>query len=439
MRIGDYGMGPDEMRTGVEHGYRRRIATLCLRGSRMMHSLSGRRFVGLVLVLATAVMPTWSMTASTALAQPKKGALVGFVTELSGPGSVYGEPALQAAQLAVDEVNSAGGVLGGELKLQVADDATDPNVARQVWEKLVAQGVNVILFRETSAARVAAISVAEKANIPAIYPNDYEGGDCRPIMYVAGEIEPQKLPAYLKWLMDKSANKKVFMIGTDYNWTRITEGMVRKALPTLGAQMVAVEYVPFSTTDFAPLITKIRDSGADILFSGLVGGPNNIAFFKQARAAGLLQQLKAMGNEALDDSTLAAVGAPAQGTFMTASYFESVDTPGNKRFLAALKRKFGSSTKHQGYLSEPSYDAIHLYALAVKQAGTTKAAPVLKALSEVTFTGSPKGTIHMTADRHAAMPIYIAEATSEGAYKVIKSLGVQVPPRQCTPYPPFGM
>jgi branched-chain amino acid transport system substrate-binding protein len=384
-------------------------------------------------------MSAYSFTVSTVLAQPKKGAVIGFVTELSGPGSGYGESAFQAAQLAIDEVNRSGGVLGGELRLEVADDATDPTVARQVWEKLVARGVNVILFRETSAARVAAISVAEKANIPAIYPNDYEGGDCRPIMYVAGEIEPQKLPPYLKWLMEKSTNKKVFMIGTDYNWTRITEGMVRKALPGLGAQMVGVEYVPFETTDFAPLITKIRNSEADVLFSGLVGGPNNIAFFKQSRAAGLLQQLKVVGNEALDDSTLSAVGGAAQGTFMTASYFETIDTPGNKAFLAALKRKFGKDTKHVGYLSEPSYDAVHLYTLAVRRAGTTKTSAVLKALSEVEFKGSPKGTIRMTVDRHAAMPIYIGEATAAGAYKVVKSLGVQVPPRQCNPYPPFGM
>src|SRR3990172_6859088 len=131
------------------------IVNRVMRGGRtMIQDLFRRRLVVLVLLLVTAVMSAESIGVSTALAQPKTGALVGFVTELSGPGSVYGEAALQAAQLAIDEVNRSGGVLGGQLRMEVADDATDPNVARQVWEKLVSRGVNAILFRETSAARV---------------------------------------------------------------------------------------------------------------------------------------------------------------------------------------------------------------------------------------------------------------------------------------------
>jgi branched-chain amino acid transport system substrate-binding protein len=81
---------------------------------------------------------------------------------------------------------------------------------------------------------------------------------------------------------------------------------------------------------------------------------------------------------------------------------------------------------------------VHLYAEAVNKAGTTETSAVLKALSEVKFEG-PKGTIQLTTDRHAAMPIYIAEADKKGAYKVVESLGMQQPPKQCDPEPPFGM
>ena len=265
-----------------------------------------------------------------AYAEAKKtGAVVGLVTELSGPASLFGEAGLQAAQLAADEVNAAGGVLGGRLELKVADDNTDPNTARQVWEKLVSEGVDAIIFRETSAARVAALPVAEKANIPALYANDYEGGDCRPILYVTGEIEPQKVPAYLKFLKDKAGGGKFFILATDYNWARITTEMVKKAAPGLGIEIIGEEFTPFSTTDYTPLITKIRDSGANVLFSGIVGGPDNVAFFKQARSSGLMQKIKVIGNIALDDTTLSAVGGAANGTYMAASYFMTNDSPGN--------------------------------------------------------------------------------------------------------------
>ena len=386
--------------------------------------------------LAAAAIFSWAV--SPAQAQTKKGATIGFVTELSGPASIFGEAGLQSAQLAVDEVNAAGGVLGGKLEMKVADDATDPNVARQVWAKLISEGVDVIIFRETSAARVAALPEAEKANIPALYPNDYEGGDCRPILYVFGEIEPQKVPPYLKFLKEKSGGNKFFLLATDYNWARITVDMVKNEMPKLGGVIVGEEFTPFNTTDYTPLITKIRDSGADVLFLGLVGGPDNVAFFKQARSAGLTQQIKVIGNIALEDGALAAVGSAAEGTYMAASYFMTNDTPENRKFIAALKAKYGSDMKVQGYLSEPSYDTVHLYALAVNKAGTTETSAVLKALSEVEFDG-PKGRIHVTTDRHAAMPIYIARAKADGKYEVVKSLGVQVPPKQCNPEPPFGM
>ena len=401
----------------------------------MKHRAIMPRLAAAMILAAAAIAAAPS---SPALAQAKKGATIGFVTELSGPASIFGEAGLQAAQLAVDEVNAAGGVLGGKLELKVADDATDPNTARQVWEKLVSEKVDVIIFRETSAARVAALPVAEKANIPALYPNDYEGGDCRPILYVFGEIEPQKVPPYLKFLKEKSGGSKFFLLATDYNWARITVDMVKKALPELGATVVGEEFTPFNTTDYTPIISKIRDSGADVLFSGLVGGPDNVAFFKQARSAGLMQQVKVIGNIALEDGALAAVGSSAQGTYMAASYFWTNDTPGNIKFRDALKAKYGNDAKIQGYLSEPSYDTVHLYALAVNKAGTTETSAVLKALSEVSFDG-PKGNIHVTTDRHAAMPIYIARAKADGKYEVVQDLGVQIPPDQCNPDPPFGM
>jgi branched-chain amino acid transport system substrate-binding protein len=384
-------------------------------------------------------LAAWGGAAPAAMAQAKKGAVVGFVADLSGPASLFGEAGLQAAQLAADEVNAAGGVLGGKLELKVADDATDPNTARQVWEKLASEGVDAFIFRETSAARVAVLPVAEKYNLPALYANDYEGGDCRPILFVSGEIEPQKVPPYLKFLQEKSGGgKKFFLLATDYNWARITVDMVKKALPGMGAEVVGEEFTPFNTADYTPLITKIRDAHPDVLFLGIVGGPDNVAFFKQARGAGLLKQVKVVGNIALDDSALAAVGGAAAGTYMAASYFWTNDNPGNLRFKDALKAKYAGDVRPQGYLSEPSYDTVHLYALAVNKAGTTETSAVLKALTEVSFDG-PKGKIQLTADRHTAMPIYIAEAGTDGTYKVVESLGIQQPPRQCNPYPPFGM
>jgi branched-chain amino acid transport system substrate-binding protein len=369
-----------------------------------------------------------------------QGVRLGFVTNLSGPGSLFGEPALQGVQLAVDEINQAGGVLGGPLSLQVFDDATDPNMAKQGWDKLIGDGVDAILSEETSASRAAALASAEKANVPVLYAVDYEGGACSPVMYLNGAIDAQKAPSFIDFLMQQSGGNKFFMLGTDYNWARGAFAITKEAIGKAGGVVVGEEYMPFNTPDYSALIKKIRDSGADILFLGLVGGPDNVAFFKQARGAGVRMtpgNLTA-GSLSLDDGTLKAVGSAAEGTYMTTGYFSSIDTPGNKKFLAALKAKFGDDMKLQSFLSQASYDAAHLYALAVNKAGTTDTAAVLKALSEVQFEG-PRGPIAMTTDRHATLTIYIAQADAEGLFDVVKSLPDQVPPDQCDPDPPFGM
>lgn len=360
---------------------------------------------------------------------------IGYVASLSGPGSLFGEAALQVVQLAVDQVNQSGGVLGGKLQFQVVDDATDPTTSRQAWETLVNRKVAAIISAEDSADRVAGLPVGEKANIPVVYAVDYEGGGCSPIMYVDGEVPGQKIPQYIKFLSDQAGGKKFFLLSTDYNWARIAFGIARKLIEAQGGSVVGEEYTPFNTPDYTALISEVRSSGANVLLLGLAGGPDNISFFKQARASGLKMT---MGSLALDDTTLSAVGPAAAGVYMATSYFSAIDTEGNKKFLADLKAKFGDKTMRQGYLSEASYDAVHLYAAAVNKAGTTEPTAVLKALSEVSFDG-PRGHIAMTTDRHAALPIYIAQATPRATFKVVQSLGVQRAPRQCNPEPPFGM
>jgi urea transport system substrate-binding protein len=405
----------------------------------LSHTSLGFRRVALSLAVVLAVVMIVDAPHGTPAAAQSKGVTLGFVTNLSGNGALFGEPAYQGVQLAVEEINKAGGVLGGPMTLRFADDATDPNVAKQAWETLVNQHVQGIVAEETSASRVAGVPVAEKANLPAIYATESEGGECSPILYLNAAVDPQKTPSFVDFLMKQSGGNTFFLLGTDYNYPRGAFAIAKKAIEKAGGRVVGEEYTPFNTPDYSTIINKLRTSGAKILFLAVVGGPDNVAFFKQARGAGIKMTKGGMtaGSMSLDDATLKAVGAAAEGTYMDSGYFSSINTPENKKFLAAMRRKFGGNMKVMGFLSQPSYDAVHLFALAFKRAGTTEPKAVLKALSEVEFNG-PRGPIKMTPDRHATLTIYIAQATREATYKVIKSLPNQIPPKQC-PELPFGM
>jgi branched-chain amino acid transport system substrate-binding protein len=132
----------------------------------------------------------------------------------------------------------------------------------------------------------------------------------------------------------------------------------------------------------------------------------------------------------LDEGTAKTMGADAEGIYLGGTYFTGIDSPQNKAFLEALRKKFGDKTETPNELSVPQYDAVHLYALAAKKAETTDTDAVVAALSEVTFQG-PRGAIQMSKQRHAPLTIYLAQVGATGETKIIKTYENVDPGDQC--------
>jgi len=124
------------------------------------------------------------------------------------------------------------------------------------------------------------------------------------------------------------------------------------------------------------------------------------------------------------------MGDAASGIYLSASYLTSIDNPQNQRFLAALKEKFGADYQTQSDLSEPQYEAIHLYKAAVEKAGSFDAAKVVAALSQVSFDG-PRGTVKMDRQRHAALTMRLAQVQADGSLSTIKTFENLDPGEQC--------
>lgn len=180
-------------------------------------------------------------------------------------------------------------------------------------------------------------------------------------------------------------------------------------------------------TDWTPVISKLKASGADALITSTAGGAPNVTLTKQLRAAGISLPY---GNLAVDEGTAKSMGADATGIYVSASYLTSIDTPANKRFLAAMRAKFGSALHTPNDLSVPQYEAIHLYKRAAEKAGSLKAGPMLKALPTVSF-GGPRGTITMDDQHHAPLTMYLGQVQADGAVKVISTFKNVSPGKQC--------
>jgi branched-chain amino acid transport system substrate-binding protein len=120
----------------------------------------------------------------------------------------------------------------------------------------------------------------------------------------------------------------------------------------------------------------------------------------------------------------------AEGIFISASYLTNIDSDANRKFLAAMTKKFGDKLLTPNDLSVPQYDAVYLYKAAVEKAKSTEAEGVVQALAEVSFDG-PRGTVQMDKQRHAPLTMYLGQVQANGSVRIVKSFPKVDPGDQC--------
>ena len=353
---------------------------------------------------------------------------IGVPVGLSGANSVVAPSVVQSAELAVEEINKAGGVLGRNLALEVADDGSGAAGAQKAFDSLVFQKkVDVLISMETSAARNAGLPIVQRGKTPFIYTSFYEGRSCNPYMYVNAWVPEQQVPPIVDQFMAANNAKSFFLIGSDYAFGRGMLQFTRAYIEKKGGKVVGEEYLPMDGTDWTPILSKLRASGADALITSTAGGAPNVTLTKQLRAAGVTMPY---GNLAVDEGTAKSMGGDAAGIFISASYVTSIDAPANAKFLAAMKAKFGDELKTPNDLSVPEYEAVYAYKAAVEKAGSTKVDGVIKSLADVAVDG-PRGTIKMNKERHAPLTMYLGQVGADGGVKVIKAVKDVDPGDQC--------
>ena len=367
-----------------------------------------------------------SLLAATAHAQSP--IRIGVPIGLSGANSVVAPSVVQAAELAVAEINAKGGVLGRPLALDVADDGSGAAGAQRAFDSLVFQKkVDVLISMETSAARNAGLPIVTRGKTPFIYTSSYEGHSCNRYMYVDAWVpEQQEAPVIDYFLKDKGA-KTFFLIGSDYAFGRGMLSYAKQYIEGHGGKVVGDEYQPMDAGDWTAIISKVRAANPDALILSTAGGVPNVTLTKQYRAAGITVPI---GNLGVDEGTAKTMGEDATGVYVSSSYFTSVNSPANKAFLDAMRAKFGEALLTPNDLSVPQYEAIYLYKAAVERAGGTAADGVVKALPEVSFDG-PRGRIQMNKQRHAPLTMYLGQVQPDGSVNILQTAKDVDPGEQC--------
>lgn len=394
-----------------------RHATRC---SRIAPAAIRSRLLGTALALALAGAATQADAA-----EPIK---IGVPVGLSGANSVVAPSVVQSAQLAVEEINAKGGVLGRQLELVVADDGSGAAGAQKAFDQLVFRDkVDALISMETSAARNAGLPIVSRGRVPYLYTSFYEGHSCNPYLFVNAWVPEQQVAPIVDHFMKEKGAKTYYLVGSDYAFGRGMLGFTRKYIESQGGKVLGEEYAPMDATDWTPIISKVRAANPDALITSTAGGAPNVTLTKQLRAAGLAMLY---GNLAVDEGTAKAMGGDAAGIYISASYLTSIDTPENHAFLAAMAKKFGADLKTPNDLSVPEYEGVYLYKAALEKAAGTDAAKITAAFSQVSYKG-PRGTIQMSKQHHAPLTMYLGQVQPDGGVKVISSFANVDPADQC--------
>jgi branched-chain amino acid transport system substrate-binding protein len=353
---------------------------------------------------------------------------IGVPTGLSGANSVVAPSVVQSSELAAEEINAAGGILGKTVEVVVADDGSGAAGAQKAFDFLIFQEeVDVLISMETSAARNGGLPIVSRGRVPYIYTSLYEGRSCNPYLYANGAVPEQMVAPIVDYFMNGSEAKTFFLVGSDYAFGRGMLEFTRDYIEGLGGEVVAEEYQPMDATDWTAIISKMRSTEPDAVIMSTAGGAPNVTLQKQFKAAGIDALV---GNLSVDEATAKSMGADAEGIHIAASYLTNIESEENKSFLAAMEAKFGDDLLTPNDLSVPQYDAIYIYKAAVEKAGTTDAEPVIEALAEVAFTG-PRGTISINDQRHAPLTMHLGQVQSDGSVEIVEIFENVDPGDQC--------
>lgn len=332
---------------------------------------------------------------------------IGLVFPLHGPGGVFGPSCELCAQLAVEEINAAGGLLGRELALVPIDGGAPPAaVAAEVDTLISAGAIHAITGWHTSAVRQALVPRVA-GRVPYVYTALYEGGERTPGVYVTGETPSTQLLPGMSVLAREFGARRWCLVGNDYVWPRRTALHARHYARILGCHLGSETYVPLGTEDFRPVLREIERHEPDAVLMLLVG--NDAVRFNRAFAEAGFDRDCLRLTTLMDENMLLATGAEGTRRLYAASgYFENLVTEENLDFAGRFARRYGITAPAAGNLGESCYEGVLLLAALISQAGSARTRDIEGVAESVTYE-SPRGRLRVQ-DGHVPQRIYLAEA-----------------------------
>jgi urea transport system substrate-binding protein len=315
---------------------------------------------------------------------------VGILHSETGTMAISEKSVRDATLLAIEEINERGGLLGRQIAALVVDGASDSKTFAAAAERLIVEEkVSVVFGCWTSASRKSVLPVFEEHQHLLFYPVQYEGLEQSPNIVYTGAAPNQQLVPAVKWCFDELQARKFFLVGSDYVFPRTANEIMTSQITALGVIL------------------------------NTLNGETNVGFFQQLRDAGVRpEDIHTMSFSIAEDELLSLNPQAMAGDFATWNYFQSIPRKENQEFVANFRRKYGEERVTDDPM-EAGYFGVHLWAQAVKDAGTDDVADVRQKLSNQSYP-APGGIVSIDPEnQHTWKTVRVGRIRTDGQFDIV--------------------
>jgi urea transport system substrate-binding protein len=371
---------------------------------------------------------------STTVFAENKTIKVGILHSLSGTMAISETSLKDVALMAIDEINSKGGILGKKLEPVVVDPASNwPLFAEKARELISKHKVAVVFGCWTSVSRKSVLPVFEELNGLLFYPVQYEGEESSLNVFYTGAAPNQQAIPAVEYLMseDGGGAKRFVLLGTDYVYPRTTNKILNYFLKFKKVKKsdVLEMYTPFGHSDYQTIVAKIKKfaAGKPTAVISTINGDSNVPFYKELANQGVRAEDIPVIAFSVGEEELRGIDTkPLVGHLAAWNYFMSIKTPENKVFVNKWN-KYVKANKLPGGKKrvtndpmEATYIGLKLWAQAVEQAGTTEVNTVRQAIGYQTIRAPSGFEIPIDAkNHHLHKPVFIGEITAKGQFDIV--------------------
>jgi len=394
----------------------------------------------LISSMAATALVAGSLVASIA-AKAEDTIKIGILHSLSGTMAISETTLKDTMLYLIDEQNKKGGVLGKKLEAVVVDPASNwPLFAEKARELITKDKVVATFGCWTSVSRKSVLPVFEELNSILFYPVQYEGEESsKNIFYTGAAPNQQAIPA-VDYLMENEKVQRWVLAGTDYVYPRTTNKILEAYLKAKGvkAEDIMINYTPFGHSDWQTIVADIKkfgSAGKKTAVVSTINGDANVPFYKELGNQGIKATDIPVVAFSVGEEELAGLDTkPLVGHLAAWNYFESVDTPENKDFIA----KWQAYTKNPKRTTNDPMEAhvigFNMWVKAVEKAGSTDPSKVIDAMIGVSVANLTGGLSTMMPNHHITKPVLIGEIKADGQFNTVWQTPGTVVANEWSPY-----